>query len=250
LEAELFGYEKGAFTGAREHGKIGLFELAHEGTLFLDEIGDLPLPLQSKILKYLDDKEVVRLGGTKSRKIDCTIIAATNRNLEELSAAKQFREDLFFRLNAFVLHIPPLRERPEDVLELAGYFLKKYNKSFNAEKQITSQAFNALVSYPFPGNVRELDNLFKQAVVMCEDNALDSFIVDSLRHGKEKTIKADHEDKHQNLTSQIYIREREILKDAIKQCKSTREIATYLKISQSTVVRKMKKHGMSYGVMQ
>ena len=250
MEAELFGYERGAFTGACEHGKIGLFELAHEGTLFLDEIGDLPLPLQAKLLKYLDDKEIVRLGGTKSRKIDCTIIAATNRSLEELSAAKQFREDLFFRLNAFVLHIPPLRERPEDVLGLAGYFLKKYNKSFNAGKRITSRAFNVLVSYSFPGNVRELDNLFKQAVVMCEDNTLDAFIVDRLRHDKGKTIKTDHEDRPPNLTSQICIREREILRDAIKKCKSTREIATYLKISQSTVVRKMKKHGMSYSVMQ
>ena len=118
LEAELFGYERGAFTGAREQGKAGLFELAHEGTLFLDEIGDLPLALQAKLLKYLDDQKIMRLGGVNPRRIDCTVIAATNRDIEQRVKRRRFREDLFFRLNAFTIRIPPLRERPEDVFEL------------------------------------------------------------------------------------------------------------------------------------
>ena len=114
LEAELFGYERGAFTGAREQGKIGLFELAHGGTLFLDEIGDLPFSVQAKLLKYLDDQEIMRLGSLKPRKIDCSVIAATNHDLEELTRRQQFRQDLFYRLNTFTIRIPPLRERPEE----------------------------------------------------------------------------------------------------------------------------------------
>ncbi|HPQ45571.1 MAG TPA: sigma 54-interacting transcriptional regulator [Syntrophales bacterium] len=250
LEAELFGYEKGAFTGAHTHGKIGLFELAHEGTLFLDEIGDLPLTLQAKLLKYLDDKEIIRLGGTKSKKIDCTILAATNRNLEELSASKQFREDLFFRLNAFVLHMPPLRERPEDVLSLAGYFLEKYNKSFNAKKRMTTEVCKALVSYPFPGNIRELENILKQAVVMCEGDTLNTHIIQRLRYDKGKTVKTSQRYASPCLNNQISVHEREILKAAMKKCRSTREMADYLGVSQSTVVRKVKKHNISYDMMQ
>ncbi len=125
LEAELFGYEKGAFTGADERGKAGLFELAHEGTLFLDEIGDMPMAIQAKLLKYLDDHEVLRLGSVKPKKIDCTVIAATNQNLADLVEEKKFREDLFFRLNTFPIEIPALRERPEDIFELTHFFLKK-----------------------------------------------------------------------------------------------------------------------------
>ena len=130
LEAELFGYEKGAFTGAGVKGKAGLIELAHEGTLFLDEIGDMPMRLQAKLLKYLDDHEVMRLGSVKARKIDCAIVSATNQDLGALVEQKQFRQDLFFRLNHFPIHIPPLRKRTEDILELVLFFIRKYNKQY------------------------------------------------------------------------------------------------------------------------
>ena len=151
LEAELFGYEKGAFTGARQEGKAGLFELANEGTLFLDEIGDLPHSLQAKLLKYLDDHEVMRLGGLKSNKIDCTIIAATNRELEGLVQQKRFRRDLFFRLNTFTIRIPPLRERIDDIFELVSFYMQKYGKVYRLNRRISPDALKVLQAYPFPG---------------------------------------------------------------------------------------------------
>jgi len=144
LEAELFGYEKGAFTGASNKGKLGLFELAEGGTLFLDEIGDLPFPTQAKLLKYLDDSEVWRIGATRPVKISCTVLAATNQDLADLVKHKRFRSDLYHRLNAFKITIPPLRERPEDILELIRHFLDKYNVTYNASKWIGVDAFDRL----------------------------------------------------------------------------------------------------------
>jgi len=247
LEAELFGYEKGAFTGAREQGKIGLFELAQGGTLFLDEIGDLPLSLQAKLLKYLDDNEIIRLGGIKPKKIDCTIIAATNRDLEVLTEAKQFREDLYFRLNSFVIRIPPLRERSGDIFELVHHFLELYNTTYKVNKRITHRALSVLNSYQFPGNVRELQNLFKQAVVMSEDDELDDFII----HACGRNRRASSPEAKQpagpdpNLPDLMRLRERDMMKDALKRCRSTREMARYLGISQTSVIRKLRKHNLS-----
>ena len=243
LEAELFGYEKGAFTGARQEGKAGLFELAHEGTLFLDEIGDLPHSLQAKLLKYLDDHEVMRLGGLKSNKIDCTIIAATNRDLEGLVQQKRFRRDLFFRLNTFTIRIPPLRERIDDIFELVSFYMQKYGKAYRLNRRISPDALKVLQAYPFPGNVRELKNILKKAVVMSENESVDEVIHQSLSadvgHCVTPSINA-----HQGrgMTDQIFDVEKEILQNAMTRCKSTREMARYLKISQPTVVRKLKKH--------
>jgi PAS domain S-box-containing protein len=246
LEAELFGYEKGAFTGAREQGKVGLFELAQEGTLFLDEIGDLPFSVQAKLLKYLDDHEIMRVGGTKPKIVDCTIIAATNRDLETLSKKRKFRQDLFYRLNTFTIRIPPLRERPEDIFELVSYFLRKYNREYKLRRRITQQALESLQSYPFFGNVREVENILKTALVMSDSEVLDEFILKSLNRGTGKWTRLDSETRHKlNLTEELLTFEKEILEDAIARCKSTREVASYLGISQPTVVRKMKKHGLS-----
>lgn len=245
LEAELFGYEKGAFTGAREQGKVGLFELAHKGTLFLDEIGDLPLEVQAKLLKYLDDNEIMRLGGIKSQKIDCTIIAATNRNLEELAEKRRFRQDLYYRLNTFTIRIPPLRERPEDIFELVNHFLSKYNNSYGSNKQIYPEGLEMLQAYSFPGNVRELKNIIKKAVVMSESPSLDQFIERSLKAGRAFRVPEDNVVPKKGLNAEILALERNILKSAMTRCKSTRELAMELGISQPTVVRKMKKHRLS-----
>lgn len=243
LEAELFGYEKGAFTGARQEGKAGLFELANEGTLFLDEIGDLPHSLQAKLLKYLDDHEVMRLGGLKSNKIDCTIIAATNRDLEGLVQQKRFRRDLFFRLNTFTIRIPPLRERIDDIFELVSFYMQKYGKVYRLNRRISPDALKVLQAYPFPGNVRELKNILKKAVVMSENESVDEVIHQSLSadvgHCVTPSINA-HQGK--GMTDQIFDVEKEILQNAMTRCKSTREMARFLKISQPTVVRKLKKH--------
>jgi len=249
LEAELFGYEKGAFTGAREQGKAGLFELAQGGTLFLDEIGDLPLPVQAKLLKYLDDHEVMRLGSLKPRKIDCTVIAATNRDMEGLTKNRLFRQDLYYRLNTFTIRIPPLRERIEDIFELSSHFLRKYNKAYHVRKRITPAALAALQSHPFPGNVRELKSVLKQAAILSDQEVLDDFIIGSLG-GVDRRVGWSPEGRvTQNLTEVIGQTERGILEKAMTERKSTRELARYLGISQPTVVRKLKKYGLSCSPM-
>jgi PAS domain S-box-containing protein len=245
LEAELFGYEKGAFTGAREKGKAGLIELAKGGTLFLDEIGDLPNSLQAKLLKYLDDREVLRLGGIKPQKINCTIIAATNRNLEQMVREKKFRKDLYYRLNTFTLKIPSLRDRPEDIFELATWYLKRYNRKYQLETRLSPKVMGLLHAYSFPGNVRELKNIIKNAVVMSENGRLDVSLIQSL-----DSVEALREDLGQgngaveSLTEALLSVERKIIKNAIKSCHSTRQLAVKLGISQPTIVRKMKKHGL------
>jgi len=243
LEAELFGYEKGAFTGARKEGKAGLFELAHEGTLFLDEIGDLPHSLQAKLLKYLDDHEVMRLGGLKSKKIDCTIIAATNRDLEGLVQQKRFRRDLFFRLNTFIIRIPPLRERIDDIFELVSFYMQKYGKAYRLNRRISPEALKVLQAHPFPGNVRELKNVIKKAVLMSEHHVVDDVIYQSLPSGMSTFIaSANDSQQEKGLTDQMLNLEKDVLRHALRCCRTTREMARFLKISQPTIVRKLKKH--------
>ena len=246
LEAELFGYERGAFTGANEKGKVGLLELSHNGTLFLDEIGELPLLLQSKLLKYFDDNEVMRIGGVKSRKINCTIIAATNRNLESLVKQKRFRKDLFYRINTFTINIPPLRERTEDIFDLVNYYLPAYNKKFKTKKKISPAALEKLQTYPFPGNVRELKNILKKGVVLSESTYLDNYLTNGLpliRHSRTPVTTEDSS--LINFRSMMMATEKEILLQALEGNTTTREIAKKLQIDHSTVVRKLKKHNLS-----
>lgn len=164
LESELFGYQEGAFTGAKKSGKPGLFEIAHNGTIFLDEISEIPLTLQGRLLRVLQEKRVMRLGSDKIIPIDTRIIAASNRNLATLVAEKKLREDLYFRLNVLRLHIPPLRERKEDIFPLASYFLEKSIK--DKEIVFTESAIEALCEYVWPGNIRELRNLIERVAIM------------------------------------------------------------------------------------
>ncbi len=167
LESELFGYERGAFTGADSRGKPGKFEIAHKGTIFLDEIGDLPLHLQVKLLHAIQNRRIDRVGGTSPIDIDVRIIAATNKNLEKMIAAQEFREDLYFRLNVIPITIPPLRDREGDIELLLRYALKKFNKLLSKDiKDFSSDALKALINYSWPGNVRELENVVEYAVNM------------------------------------------------------------------------------------
>jgi transcriptional regulator with PAS, ATPase and Fis domain len=259
LEAELFGYEKGAFTGANDRGKAGLFELAHGGTLFLDEIGDMPLPIQAKLLKYLDDFQVMRLGSVKPKRIDCIIIAATNCDLQGLVAEKKFREDLYYRLSAFPIEIPPLRERPEDVFELAQFYLKKYNAQYKTKRKIGAAGIEALQRYPFRGNVRELKNILKKGVVLSAQQKIDTLIIQSLSFSKEKfeveTIPSPQKKvkkptaktyEKKSLNDEILLLEEQLIKDAMQHCRNLREISVELSISEPTAWRKMKKHGLSF----
>jgi DNA-binding NtrC family response regulator len=172
LETELFGHEKGAFTGASAR-KPGRFEMAHRGTLFLDEIGDLPLTLQAKILRALEEKRFERVGGTQSLQVDVRVVAATNRNLKARVADRQFREDLYFRLSVFPVQIPPLRERTDDVLRLARHFVERICRDVNKKTLMLSEAaVEELCSYSWPGNVRELQNCIERAVILTEGDTI------------------------------------------------------------------------------
>ncbi len=168
LESELFGHEKGAFTGATAL-KPGKFDMAAGGTIFLDEIGDMPINLQSKILRVIQEREFYRVGGSKTIKVDVRFIASTNQNLEQMVRDNLFRGDLFYRLNVFTLHLPPLRERKEDIPVLVDHFLRKTSK----EIDISSTALQMLMTYSWPGNVRELQNIIERAAVICEDNYIE-----------------------------------------------------------------------------
>jgi len=172
LETELFGYEKGAFTGAANR-KPGKFELAHRGTLFLDEIGDLPLLLQAKILRVLEEKRFERVGGTQSLQVDVRVVAATNRNLKAAVAARQYREDLFFRLSVFPIVIPPLRDRPADISTLARYFIDRFCRDLNKKSLVLAPAAeDELRQYAWPGNVRELQNCIERACILTEGDTI------------------------------------------------------------------------------
>ena len=172
LETELFGHEKGAFTGASTR-KPGKFELAHRGTLFLDEIGDLPLTLQAKILRALEEKRFERVGGTTLIQVDVRVVAATNRNLKAAVAARQYREDLYFRLSVFPITIPPLRERHDDIPMLAKYFVDRFSRDLNKPPMaFASSAVDELRNYPWPGNVRELQNCIERAVILTEGDTI------------------------------------------------------------------------------
>jgi PAS domain S-box-containing protein len=248
LEAELFGYEKGAFTGASDSGKAGLFELANKGTIFLYEIGDLPFSVQAKVLKCLDDGEIRRLGGTEAIKVNCIVIAATNHDLEELVRQKKFRQDLYFRLNIFPLEIPPLRERREDIHNMSMFYLKKYNAVYQQNKHFSENCIEELQTYDFPGNVRELKNIIKNAVVIKEDDELVKIIPAGRNKLKpeERTSTSIKPKGGRGINEELFEFEHKMLEKALHKFDSTRDLADYLRISQSTVVRKLKKHGLSF----
>jgi transcriptional regulator with PAS, ATPase and Fis domain len=233
---------------------VGLFELAQEGTLFLDEIGDLPFSVQAKLLKYLDDQEIMRLGATQPRKADCVIIAATNSDLEDLVKNRKFRQDLFYRLNTFTILIPPLRERRDDIFELIKYFLDKYSTEYQLQRHISVETMGKIQSYPFSGNVRELKNIIKKAVVISDSPELDGLLERSLGVSRDFSFKTlgvgRPPQSKESLVQQIAVLEKEILVSAMSHCKSTKEVALTLGISQPTAFRKMKKHGLEFKSIQ
>jgi len=243
LEAELFGYEEGAFTGAKKGGKIGLIELSEGGTLFLDEINSLPLALQSKILKVIGSFEITRVGSSKSRKIDFRLITATNKNLQELVNKGSFREDLYFRLSVVPIILIPLRKRKDDIIPLVIHYMEYFNKKYNRNKRISVDTLKHLQVYDWPGNVRELKNIIERLVVMTEEELI-----------TEKELPNELDASHINgdkfqiivedivpLNELIGEAETQLISLAMKQCKSTREAAKMLNISQTSVIRKYKK---------
>ena len=172
IESELFGHEKGSFTGASAQ-RIGRFEAANGGTIFLDEFGDIPANIQVKLLRVLQEREIERIGSTMANKVDVRIICATNRNLEKLIEEGTFREDLYYRINVFPIHIPPLRERINDIPVLSNFFIDKYNKKHGKEiKRITTMAIDTLMVYHWPGNIRELENCIERACILSTDHVI------------------------------------------------------------------------------
>lgn len=244
IESELFGYEKGAFTGARTEGKPGLFELAEGGTLFLDEIGDLPLTLQVKLLRFLEQNSIMRVGGISIRKVDARVIAATHRNLEEMVKNGGFRKDLLFRLNVVPIHIPPLRERAEDIPPLIDFFLKKFNQRDSTEKKILPRAIDCLCQYPFSGNIRELSNLVERVVVLTQDQNI--HMEDLPSHVSHPDPSADvwPGSDDSNLPNAVARMEKEMIIRALRTCGTQRKAARILGIDQSTLARKAKRYGI------
>ncbi|EAK0952432.1 sigma-54-dependent Fis family transcriptional regulator [Campylobacter lari] len=229
IESELFGFEKGAFTDANTT-KIGLFELANEGTLFLDEIGEMPYEIQAKLLRALQEKEITRLGSTKSIKIDVRIISATNAHIEKKIADNEFRQDLYYRLNTIPINIPPLRERQEEILQIAQKVLLDTCKEYDFnEKTLSQEAQGALLAYDFPGNIRELISIIQRACILSENDeisAQDLF----LESRKSKDIK--------NL-------EKELILEALKNSQDIAEAAKLIGMSEKIFSEKMKKYNIT-----
>jgi len=252
LESELFGYNRGAFTGANREGKPGIFELAADGTLFLDEIEDLPLDLQVKFLQVIQDRAFIRLGGTKIIKVDVRLIAASNRELSKLVAEGKFRDDLFYRLNVVPVTIPPLRERNEDIPLLVDYFLHRYNHKYGGEKFLAPALLQKLRNYGWPGNIRELKNTIERLVVTCSGNLINTEFLETAQKIPSLALPCDcaqpaagsSEEVFSTLKEVVENVEKDMLSKALKKYKNSRQIGRMLGISHTAVLKKIKKYSL------
>lgn len=246
VESELFGYERGAFTGAHKGGKPGQFELADRGIVFLDEIAELPFPAQVKLLRFLEDGLITRIGGTASRRTNVRILAATNRDLESMVQENRFRSDLYYRLNVIPIHIPALRERQEDILPLLQHCLERFKIRSGVEKLFSRAVLDALLAYSYPGNVRELINLCERLVVMSDGNRIDLEdlppAICPREHKKLPTPANRFEGK--TLAELMDSYEKTILARAIGEFGNQQRAAAALGVNQSTIARKLNKHGL------
>jgi len=243
LESELFGHEKGAFTGA-DKAKKGRFELADKGTIFLDEIGDVPLGVQVKLLRVLQEQKIERLGATENFDIDVRIIAATHQDLELKIKEGTFREDLYYRLNIVSVKIPPLRERREDILQLIEHFISKYSKENNKDDiEISREAVDLLMKYNYPGNVRELENIIERAVVLCRDNIITlSDIPNSIRGFKQEEIITSSD---VTLADQVEALEKKLIYDALDKSNGNQTLAAkMLGLTERNIRYKIQKYGI------
>jgi DNA-binding NtrC family response regulator len=253
LETELFGHEKGAFTGASAR-KPGKFEMAHRGTLFLDEIGDLPLSLQAKILRALEEKRFERLGGTVSLQVDVRVVAATNRHLKAAVAARQFREDLYFRLSVFPITIPPLRERTDDILMLAKHFIERFSRDLKKKPLTLAQsAIQELQTYGWPGNVRELQNCIERAVILTEGDTIHARHLNLSFRDAVPVVTGDDQWAAIDLSGTLAEASRRVLAEVerrkieqtLKETSGDRgRTAEILQVSYKSLITKLKEHGL------
>lgn len=248
LLSELFGHEKGSFTGAIDQ-KIGKFELADSGSLFLDEVGDMSLDVQSKLLRVLEERSFERVGGVKKVQVDVRLIAATNRDMQELIKAGRFRQDLYYRLNVISCHLPPLRERPEDIPLLMNYFLKLYNQRYNKNVQsVNTGLFTRLTKYTWPGNVRELQNIINQAVLLCDGEEIVSFnLQDGIISERRESMKMIGHGKPLKAAIEeiVHYHEKKLISKVLSDNKQNRtRTAQDLEITRKTLARKIDKYNL------
>ncbi|ADG07530.1 sigma-54 interaction domain-containing protein [Kyrpidia tusciae] len=260
FESELFGYEPGAFSGALKSGQLGLLELADKGTLFLDEVSELPLEQQTKLLQVVQNRTFRRVGGREIRRVDVRFIAATNEDLPYLVEKGRFRKDLFYRLSTIPVHIPPLRERPEDLIEMIFLFMDRINRKYNFKKVLSPDVIKQLLEYDWPGNVRELQNVLERLAVTSDSDYIRTVPLHATLHkgvdknppGKETTygfreidrLKSLVEDSHLQLEKLVAEFESAVIAHLMKELRSTRKVALRLGVSQSTISRKCRKYGL------
>lgn len=246
IESELFGYQKGAFSGANSSGKVGLVQMADKGTLFLDEISEMPLHLQSKLLQLLQNKTFLPIGATQIKTTDTRIIASTNRDLLQMIDEGKFRADLYYRLNILPIHIPPLKERKEDIFPLIYYYLKKFNHKHSQNRHFSKELLDFLQNYDWPGNIRELENLVERLVITTINDKIDTDdLPQDILKNKSNSSLDYFFDNNKSLAEILDNVEKRILGDAYKKYQTTRKTAQALKLSQTTLVRRLKKHQIS-----
>ena len=239
IESALFGYESGAFTGAKAGGKVGLFEEANGGTIFLDEIGELPYNVQAKLLRVLQEQEIQRVGSVDTVKINVRIIAATNKDLMAMSEEGTFRKDLFYRLNIIPVHIPPLRERKADIVPLINTFINALNAEYDEQKRLSKDTYEKLYTYNWPGNIRELKNVMERVFVMCQDDTIEP---NELPIEVESHIDMDCAVPKGNMKKAVANLEAQMMTQAFEDHGNVRDAAKALGIDASTFVRKRQKY--------
>lgn len=242
LESEMFGYVGGAFTGASKEGKAGYFEAAEGGTIFLDEIGELPLNLQVKLLRVIQDRALMRVGGTERISLDIRIIAATNRKLKDMLKTEQFRQDLYYRLSVTTINVPPLRERKEDIIDLATMFLERYNERYGLDRKLSGKALKTLTNYDWPGNVRELENLIESLVITADGASItgrdvQEYLFDETEAWNPRTVSGEG-----SLSELVEAFEKGILEEVYEKYQDSGMMAKVLGTTRSTINRKLKKY--------
>ena len=241
LESELFGYEKGTFTGANKDGRVGLFEIANGGTLLLDEIGDMSMDLQCKLLRVLQEKEVKRIGAHKPIPIDVRIISATNKEIKQEIKKGRFREDLYYRINVLPINLPPLCERGDDIDLFKDYFLKKYNKKYAKKLSLSSKTLRVLKGYSWPGNIREFENVIERLIIIANDPTVAHGLVEAMLHMEDQTPDTEVGKSYKELVQDF---ERQLLAKALQKYRTTTNAAKYLQLDQSTIVKKKQRLGI------
>ena len=239
IEAELFGYEPGAFTGASKYGKKGLLEQADGGTLFLDEIGDLPLELQVKLLKVVEENRYMRIGSTVVQEVDVRILSASHKDLKKLVKNGMFRQDLFYRLNIVPIYVPPLRKRKQEIIPLLQKFLERFNEKYNANKRFTIECLEYLTKHSWPGNIRELINIVERLVVTTIEDEITTYQLPE--EYRNVFLASNHNGEEMTLKEAVEQFENNLIKETLTKYKTTRKVAEALGVSQSSIVQKLKR---------